>query len=98
MRIIFSPQARDEFVDAHRYYERQVTGLGARFRDEVRSTLNRLQTWPLAAPVERGDVRRMVLTRFPYKLLYSVEAGSIYVIAVAHQHRMPDYWTEREKK
>jgi len=57
----------------------------------------RLRNWPLAAPVERGDIRRIILSRFPYKLLYSVEADHIYIVAVAHLHRAPDYWIERDQ-
>jgi len=30
--------------------------------------------------------------KFPYKLLYSVEKDHVLVIAIAHQHRKPDYW------
>lgn len=45
--------------------------------------------------VRAGRIRRLILSRFPYKLLYSVEADHIYVIAVAHQHREPNYWTDR---
>lgn len=96
MRIEFSPEAKTEFSDGENYYERQVPGLGARFRAEVRDALKRLRLWPLAAPIERGEVRRMILSRFPYKLLYSVEADHIYVIAVAHLHRAPDYWVDRD--
>jgi len=96
MRIVFSPEAQDEFRDGERYYERQVPGLGARFRADVRDALRRLSHWPLAAPVERGEILRMILSRFPYKLLYSVEPDHIYIIAVAHLHRAPDYWIERD--
>ncbi|MCE5360424.1 hypothetical protein [Candidatus Igneacidithiobacillus taiwanensis] len=96
MRIAFSPEAKLEFEDGERYYERQVTGLGARFRTEVREALSRLRHWPLAAPVEHGDIRRLILSRFPYKLLYSVEPDLIYIVAVAHLHRAPDYWIERD--
>lgn len=95
MRIEFSVEARAEFSDGERFYERQVPGLGARFRADVRDALNRMRLWPLAAPVERGDIRRMLLSRFPYKLLYSVEPDCIYIIAVAHLHRAPDYWIDR---
>lgn len=98
MQIEFSPEARAEFADAERYYERQVSGLGARFRQEVRDALARLHHWPLAAPVERGDIRRLILSRFPYKLLYAVESDCIYIIAVAHQHRAPDYWIGRSPR
>jgi plasmid stabilization system protein ParE len=98
MRVEFSPEARDEFRDARRYYERQVPGLGARFHAEIRTAVELLRRWPSAAPLERGDIRRLILSRFPYKLLYSVEADYVYVIAVAHQHRAPDYWTGRTKE
>jgi plasmid stabilization system protein ParE len=97
MRVEFSPEARSEFEDGEDYYERQQNGLGARFRADVREALSRLRRWPLAAPLERGDIRRVVLSRFAYKLLYSVEADCIYIIAVAHLHRVPDYWAGREQ-
>ena len=95
MRFEFSPEARAEFDDGEHYYEAQVPGLGSRFRKDIQQVLRRLRRWPLAAPVERGDIRRLMLSRFPYKLLYSVEADRIYVIAVAHLHRAPDYWVDR---
>ena len=96
MRFEFSPEARAEFEDGERYYERQIPGLGARFRSDVRETLVRLRNWPLAAPVERGEIRRLILSRFPYKLLYSVEADRIYILAVAHLHRAPGYWVTHD--
>jgi hypothetical protein len=45
--------------------------------------------------VEHGDIRRLILARFPYKLLYSVETDHVYVIALAHRRRAPDYWVDR---
>lgn len=94
MRVIFSPEARLEFEDAERYYDKQVEGQGSRFRAEVKAALSRMRAWPLACPEERSGIRRLLLSRFPYKLLYSLENDQIYVIAVAHQHRQPDYWAE----
>lgn len=94
MRVIFSPEARHEFDEAERYYARLMLGLGDAFRDELKSALSRLQSWPLACPIERGDIRRMILSRFPYKRLYSMESDHIYILAVAHHHCTPDYWIE----
>lgn len=95
MRLVFSPEARRELEEAERYHERQTQGLGSAFRASVKEALPRIRTWPLSCPVERGEIRRLTLSRFPYKLLYSVESDHLYVIAVAHQHREPDYWLER---
>ena len=98
MRVLFSPEARLEFEEAERYYDRQLAGLGAGFREEVRDALRRVRRWPLASPVERGGIRRTLLGRFPYKLLYAIETDHIYILAVAHQHRKPDYWVSRMVK
>jgi hypothetical protein len=97
MEIEFSQEAKTEFDEGVQYYERQLTGLGSRFRTDVRNSLVRLRNWPLATAVERGDIRRMLLSRFPYKILYSIEPDKIYILALAHQHRAPGYWTERSK-
>lgn len=96
MYMEFSDEAKAEFRDAENYYELLMPGLGVRFRLEVQVALERLRLWPLAAPVEKGKIRRLVLSRFPYKLLYTLIEDSIYIIAVAHSHRAPDYWIERK--
>jgi toxin ParE1/3/4 len=95
MRVILSPEARREFEEAERYYNRQSPRLGDAFRVEIKAALPRIQSWPLPCPVERGDIHRLTLSRFPYKLLYSVENDHLYIITVAHQHRAPEYWVER---
>lgn len=69
--------------------------MGAAYRAGIKEALSRLRAWPLACPVEKGDIRRMTLSRFPYKLLYSLEADHLYVLAVEHQHREPSYWVGR---
>lgn len=97
MRVVFAPEARDEFVEAERYYDEQLPGLARLFRAEVRSGLRRVRTWPLSCPIERGEIRRLILTRFPHKLLYTIEPNYIYVLAVAHLHRKPNYWVGRAR-
>lgn len=95
MRLIFSPEAKLELEEAERYYNRQEPGLGEHLRKEIASALPLIRAWPLACPTEQGDIRRLTLSRFPHKLLYSVEADHLYVIAIAHQHREPDFWIGR---
>ncbi|HHI77327.1 MAG TPA: type II toxin-antitoxin system RelE/ParE family toxin [Gammaproteobacteria bacterium] len=95
-RIVFTRIARQELQDAVRYYELAYPGLGHRFRDEVRNAARRIAAYPNAWSVERGEVRKCLLHKFPYKLLYSIEGDHILIIAVAHQHRRPDYWVEHQ--
>ncbi len=44
MRVVFSPEARQEFEDAERYYNLQVPQLRSQFRREVRDALPRIRT------------------------------------------------------
>ncbi len=95
MQIVFAPEALREFEQAWRYYEATQPGLGRRFKEVVHTGLKRIKAWPLAFAIEAGDVRRLLLPHFPYKLLYAVEKDHLYVVAVAHQHRHPEYWRDR---
>lgn len=96
MRVIFTRLAKQELEDAVHYYNLQYSGLGRRFKEEVRKAALRIAAYPEAWSVDRGDVRKCLLYKFPYKLMYSVEKGHILVIAVAHQHRKPEYWVCRK--
>ena len=97
MRVIFTRIARTELEDAIRYYELEYSGLGRRFKEEVRKAAIRIAEYPKAWSIEQGEVRKCLLHKFPYKLMYSVEEDHILVIAVAHQHRKPDYWVGRNE-
>lgn len=94
MKVVFSKLAKQELTEAVRYYELEYKGLGRRFRDEVKKAAMRISSYPRAWSIERGDIRKCLLHKFPYKLLYSIEKNHVFVIAVAHQHRKPDYWIE----
>lgn len=95
MQVVFSIPAAMELEAATRFYELEHPGLGQRFRREVGAAARRIGRYPLAWSLEGDDVRRCLLQRFPYKLLYAVEADQVVILAVAHQHRRPDYWLDR---
>ena len=97
MKVVFSSLAKRELEDATNFYEMEFEGLGKQFLAEVKKSALRISEYPKAWTVERGEVRKCLLPRFPYKLLYSMEHDHIHVIAVAHLHRKPDYWVEREE-
>jgi len=95
MKVLLSETARLELEDAFVYLELEFEGLGYRFRQEVKGALLRISRHPTAWPIELADIRKCLLHKFPYKILYSIEPDHIIVVPVAHQHRRPDYWTDR---
>ena len=97
MKIIFSKIAKQELDDAMRFYEMEFEGLGKSFRAEIKKAALRISEYPNAWSLEKGDIRKCLLHKFPYKLLYSIESDHIFIIAVVHQHRKPDYWVDRNE-
>src|SRR6266545_2719158 len=91
----FHPDAEEEFIEAAAYYERNVPGLGERFAHEVHQAIERLLKYPeIGSPID-PNLRRIVLTRFPYYLIYSFTSDMLRVVAVAHARRRPGYWRFR---
>jgi plasmid stabilization system protein ParE len=77
MRVLFTRLARQELEDAVRYLELEHPGLGRAFKAEVRKAALRIAAYPRAWSAERGDVRRCLLHKFPYKLMYSLEGDAV---------------------
>lgn len=93
--VTFHELAEQELFDAASYYEAHRPGLGRAFIDEVEDAVAQICDHPEAAPVVRGTVRRKLVRRFPYSLMYSEVSGGIRILAVANQKRRPMYWYGR---
>jgi len=91
----FHPEAEAEFRAAIEYYEDQEAGLGYDFSLEVLATIRSIVAHPTAWPVIEEDVRRCLVNRFPFGVLYSLESTGVLVVAVMHHRRRPDYWKVR---
>ncbi len=93
--VEFHPEAQDEFISAGQFYERQAEGLGLDFIMTVQQAYERLLEAPASGPPFGRRLRRLLVPKFPYGLLYRVEPERIYIIAVMHLHRRPGYWRSR---
>jgi toxin ParE1/3/4 len=97
VKYAFHPEARAEFIAALDYYEECAPGLGADFAIEVRSTIQQILSFPNAWPILEDNLRRSQTRRFPYGIIYSHDEGIIYILAVMHLHRDPNYWQDRRR-
>jgi ParE toxin of type II toxin-antitoxin system, parDE len=96
MKVEFHPKAEKEFVEAVTFYETCKNGLGESFAFEVYSTIKNIQSYPYAWPILEKDIRRCLVNRFPFGVIYSIETDRIYILAVMHLHRYPKYWKTRK--
>jgi toxin ParE1/3/4 len=93
-------EAEEEIAHAIDRYETEREGLGADFWDELRAAIRTLEApGPECRPVlglprELG-VRRKLLARFPYAVVFVEEDTYVRIISVMHGHRRPAYWRRR---
>jgi len=92
----FLSPAEWEMVQAARYYESKVPLLGSEFLSEVRRVVKGIEAHPKAAPTVKGEIRRRILRRFPYAILYQVDPDEVIILAVMHLRRRPEYWHGRK--
>jgi plasmid stabilization system protein ParE len=95
MRFKFHPEARVEYLEAIGYYEERRAGLGGRFALEIEGVIQRIVEAPRRWRSVEGEIRRCLAHKFPYGVLYSIEADYVLILAVMHHSRKPGYWRNR---
>jgi plasmid stabilization system protein ParE len=96
MNLVVLPQAANEFEDAVAHYEELQPGLGVRFRNEVDRHVLWIADHADVPRLRPAGYRRVNLPVFPYYLAYTSFADTIWILAIAHAHRNPDYWIGRK--
>jgi plasmid stabilization system protein ParE len=96
MNLEFLPEARRDIFEAVEYFESRKTGLGARFRNEIAGILNHVASAPTLWRERPGGYRRANCPVFPYYIAYFIRGNSIIVAAIAHGHRLPEFWKQRK--
>lgn len=91
----YHPDAATDLEEAVDFYELRSSGLGSDLADEVDWGIAQIRRHPESGEALSATLRRKVLQRFPYTLIYSLEPGLIFVVAVAHHKRRPGYWRKR---
>ena len=93
--IIFHPEAQAEYDAAIAWYQARSPRASIRFETEVDRVLGVIASGPETYPSYDADHRFAVLRRFPYSIVYQVQPGQAYIVAVAHSSRSPGYWQGR---
>lgn len=99
MRVELLDAALHEASDAAAYYDLEVPGLGNDYIGELDRAVvaigERPEAWPRFGVVRRQTVRRFLLSRFPYSVVYLPNDDHALIVAVAHGRRRPTYWASR---
>ncbi|MHB8652713.1 MAG: type II toxin-antitoxin system RelE/ParE family toxin [Terriglobia bacterium] len=93
--VKYHEAAEDELLNEIGYLELRLPGLGRRFYAEIRRAEELISKFPESSHELLPGIRKKILRKFPFSLIYSIENDSLLVLAVAHHNRQPRYWVPR---
>ena len=95
-QVVIHSEARAELDDAMTFYESRARGLGldllVKIEDAVAGIRQNPEAWP---PYKNSGFRRRSAERFPFAIFYMELPDCIWIAAIAHKSRRPDYWRTR---
>ena len=100
MILRYHPDARAELRAAMHLGEEERTGRGVALQELVRAVERRLRRMPRSAPrwprsTAPLEIRRAVVRKTPYLVVYAILPDQIVVLAIAHTRQAPGYWRKR---
>ena len=91
-KLILRQEAERDLIEAYKWYEEKVPGLGTDFLAVIERALESIQQNPARFPIIYRNVRRALMRRFPYGIFYFLEGENIIVLGVMHTARNPAKW------
>ncbi|MHB8339477.1 MAG: type II toxin-antitoxin system RelE/ParE family toxin [Ignavibacteriaceae bacterium] len=95
MEVEFYEPAYIEYQEAIDFYNLQSERLGDKFIIEIDKTITIIKNYPQSFSDYTKHTRKAVVNVFPYNLIYTIHKNYIEILAIAHQHRKPNYWLNR---
>lgn len=89
---IIRPRARLQIAEAVDWYDSQSPGRGDDFLRSLEETIEAICRNPYQFQTLRGDLRRAVLRRFPYLVIYAASEHEVTVLRCVHARRHPRAW------
>jgi toxin ParE1/3/4 len=98
MKYVFHPDALAEYADAVKYYVNQNSNIAQAFINSIENAVYRIRESSTLYPEIDEDVRRCMVKKFPYAVLYTIEEDYLLILAVMHCSREPNYWKDRQSR
>ena len=87
--------AASELIASAKFYQRRRPTLGITFLSAVETALAKIQRHPELGRPGKFGTRSLKTGRFPFRIVYREEVDRLWIVAVSHLSRRPDYWNRR---
>ena len=93
-KVTFLALAQDELDNIFETYDYQ-SNLGYAFINDVKETVQRIQTYPEAWHKSSENSHRCILKQFPYSIIYQKRTDDILVIGIVNLRKKPTLWASK---
>jgi hypothetical protein len=94
--VVYRRKVGRDLAGGYAWYDGQQDGLGEEFL-HVSIALDTVERFPDVFARVHGDVRRAVVSRFPYAIFYRIETRRVVVLTILHTARNPKVWPQPRK-
>jgi toxin ParE1/3/4 len=95
--VVFHPEAIQELDNAVAYYAERSFKAATAFEAAIEAGVHSIAQHPNRHAFLRNTGKRVYrLDRFPYHIIYEELPDLIWIDAIAHERRHPDYWKNRK--
>ena len=91
----YTPEARDELQEGYDYYSSKSERVGDDFLDKIEATIAHIERSPTLSPIVAHDIRKAVVQKFPYIILYHIVNERIIILSIFHTKQDPQKWMKR---
>jgi plasmid stabilization system protein ParE len=95
MTIRLLDAAYDDLAHSVTNYNHECPGLGFEFANEFQQGVRRITDYPDAWQLVAPTIRRCLLRRFPYSIIYNISGDDLIIVAIMHQCQHPLSWRKR---
>ncbi len=87
--LIIRPEAESELLEAVKWCEDKVKGLGSNLLLNIEATLESILRIPEAYTSTYKNIRRALVRKYPFGIHYIIDQNAIIVLAIFHENRNP---------
>ena len=96
LRVVITPAAAADIVEARDWYDSQAVGVGDKFYFAVRNRIHDALENPLLPRAwGRRKIRKFRIPKYPHSIYYEINTEELQVLAVVHGARNPKYLNYR---
>ena len=95
VRVDLRPEARLDLAEAVVWYAQRDVERALRFVRAFDDRIERLRNFPKSGEPFQHGTRRLLVTGWPYQIVYRTVDDYFEVLAVANTNRDQSYWKDR---